>query len=213
MVGAHHAHRAQRVICTHLMLTPTSSLPFLAVSLCMCRHGSAAVIPCGCDCTHWRCWWLPLPFHFFLLLLLSSSYTSPLLRHQVCVCVLVEREKGMRVSHSHTTGLLPTTAGWWLRGGGCVTFTGCPCGCSSSLPHAVLCCLLVPAWHVLLTPSHATTTTSVMASWPHCLSSPLSVTAHVTAAAAGDTRPDRHPHVMMMMTLAGVCHCVRHTRC
>ena len=115
MVAARHARHAQRVICTHLMLTPTPSLPFLAVSLCMCRHGSAAVMPCGCDCTHWRCWWLPLPFHFFLLLLLlSSSYTSPLLRHQVCVCVLVEREKGMRVSHSHTTGLWPTIAGWWL---------------------------------------------------------------------------------------------------
>ena len=89
MVGAHHAHRAQRVICTHLMLTPTSSLPFLAVSLCMCRHGSAAVMPCGSDCIHWRCWWLPLPSHFFFLLLLSSSYTSPSLRHQVCVCVCV----------------------------------------------------------------------------------------------------------------------------
>ena len=166
MVGAHHAHRAQRVICTHLMLTPTSSLPLPAVSLCMCRHGSAAVMPCGCDCTHWRCWWLPLPFHFFLLLLLlSSSYTSPLLRHQVCVCVLVEREKGMRVSHSHTTGLLPTTPGWWLRGEEGVSRSQ---AVRVAAPHppplrAMLCCLLVPAWHMLLTPSHIRT--FVFATW------------------------------------------------
>merc|ERR1719326_260079 len=31
-------------------------------------HGSAAEMPCGSDCIHWRCWWLPLPSHFFFLL-------------------------------------------------------------------------------------------------------------------------------------------------
>ena len=113
MVGAHHAHHAQRVICTHLMLTPTPSLPLPAVPLCMCRHGNAAEMPCGCDCTHWRCWWLP--FHLlFLLLLLFLLHLSIVASSGVWVCALVEREKGMRVSHSHTTNLLPTTAGWWL---------------------------------------------------------------------------------------------------
>ena len=112
MVGAHHAHHAQRVICTHLMLTPTPSLPLPAVPLCMCRHGSAAVMPCGCDCTHWRCRWLPLPFH--LLLLLPSLFHFSVASSGVWVCALVEREKGMRVSHSHTTNLLPPNAGWWV---------------------------------------------------------------------------------------------------
>ena len=110
MVAAHHAHHAQRVICTHLVLTPTPSLPLLAVSLFMCRQSSAAVMPCGSDCTHWRCWWLPLPSHLLLLPLFHFSVAS--LPGALVVCV--EREEGMRVSHSHTTGLLPPNAGWWL---------------------------------------------------------------------------------------------------
>ena len=45
------------------------SPPPRCLTLHVCRHGSAAVMPCGCDCTHWRCWWLPLPSHLLLLLL------------------------------------------------------------------------------------------------------------------------------------------------
>ena len=99
-----------------------ASLP-LFVPLCVCRW------QCGCDCTLWRCWWLPLPSH--LLLLLSPFSTFPSLRHQVCTwckCVLGRRgcvchtatpsalcqlqagrcgfvlvaEGGRGVSHSHT---------------------------------------------------------------------------------------------------------------
>ena len=110
MVAARHARHAQRVICTHLMPTLTPSLPFLAVPLWMCRHSSAAVMPCGCDCTPLRCWWLPLPSHLLLLPLFHFSVAS--LPGALVVCV--ERERGMRVSHSHSTGLLPATQGWWL---------------------------------------------------------------------------------------------------
>ena len=114
MVAARHARHAQRVICTHLTLTPTPSLPLLAVSLFMCRHGSAAVMPCSCDCIHWRCWWLPLPSHllppFSTSLFLLRCFVASLPGVRWCWW----RGKGMRVSHSHTTGLLPTTPGLWL---------------------------------------------------------------------------------------------------
>ena len=68
----------------------------------------------------------------------------------------------------------------------------------------MLYCLLVPACHMLLTPSHATTT-SVMASWPHCPSSPLlsplcDSTHPISSSSSGNRRPDMHPHVMRMMT-------------
>ena len=44
MVAARHARHAQRVICTHVMLTPTPSLPFPAVpSACA---GTAVQLRC-----------------------------------------------------------------------------------------------------------------------------------------------------------------------
>ena len=158
------------------MLTLTPSLPLPAVSLFMCRHSSAAVMPRGSDCIHWRCWWLPLPSHFFFLLPFQLLHRCVIR----CVCGCWWRGRRGCVFHTAT----PPASCHQLQAGGClfalmaegeegVTFTGCVYGCSSSLlPHAMLCCLLVPAWHVLLTPSH-TTTTPVMASWPHCPSSPL----------------------------------------
>ena len=155
MVGAHHAHRAQRVICTHLMLTATSSLPLPAVSLCMCRHGSAAVMPCGCDCTHWRCRWLPLPSHL-LLPLLSLFYFSIAASSGVCGCWW----RGRRGCVFHTA--TPPASCHQLKAGGCLfvlvaegrRVCHCACGCSSSsLALAVLCCLLVPPCHMVLTPS------------------------------------------------------------
>ena len=87
--------------------------PPLAAPLFMCRHCSAAVMPCGCDCTHWRCWWFPLPFHL-LFLFPSLFHVSIAASLSGVLVVCVEMEKVMRVSHSHTTNLLPTTAGWWL---------------------------------------------------------------------------------------------------
>ena len=170
MVAAHHAHHAQRVICTHLMLTPTSSLPLPAVPLCMCRHGNAAEMPCGCDCTHWRCWWLP--FHLlFLLLLLFLLHLSIVASSGVWVCALVEREKGC-VFHTAT----PPASCQQLQAGGClfVLVAEGVEGVSRSQaarvaapppppPHAMLCCLLVTAWHVLLTPSRIRT--NVFATW------------------------------------------------
>ena len=106
----------------------------------------------------------------------SSSCTSPSLRHQVCGCVRWWRgRRDACFTQPHHRPLANNSRLVAEGGGGCVTFTGCACGCTSSpssLPLAVLYCLLVPACHMLLTPSHATTT-SVMASWPHCPSSPL----------------------------------------
>ena len=109
----------------------------------------------------------------------SSSCTSPSLRHQVCGCVRWWRgRRDACFTQPHHRRLannfrLVAACLCLLLKGEDVSRSQALCGCSSSLlPHAVLCCLLVPPWHVLLTPSH-TTTTSVMASWPHCLSSPL----------------------------------------
>ena len=155
---------AQRVICTHLMLTPTPSLPLPAVSLCMCRHGSAAVMPCGCDCTHWRCWWLPLPSHFFFLLpfqLLCCFIT----RCVGSVCGEGEGDACFTQPHhrplANNCRLVVACLCWWLRGGGCVTVrVAAP---HPPPPRAMLCCLLVPAWHVLLTPSRIRT--FVFATW------------------------------------------------
>ena len=144
MVGAHHAHHAQRVICTHLMPTLTSSLPLPAVPLCMCRHGSAAVMPCGSDCIHWRCWWLPLPFHFFFLLpfqLLHRCVTR-------CVCVLMEGERGC-VFRTTT----PPASCQQLQAGGCLfvlvaegrRVCHCACGCTTSSPSPCYAVLFVGA--------------------------------------------------------------------
>merc|ERR1719326_1679056 len=55
-------------------------------------HGSAAEMPCGSDCIHWRCWWLPLPFHFFFLLPFQLLHRC--VTRCVCVCVLMEGERG-----------------------------------------------------------------------------------------------------------------------
>ena len=199
------------------MLTPTPSLPLPAVSLCMCRHGSAAVMPCGSDCIHWRCWWLPLPSHFFFLLpfqLLCCFIT----RCVGSVCGEGEGDACFTQPHhqplANNCRLVAACLCWWLRGeGGCVTFTGCPCGCSSPpLPHAVLFVGASMAHAAHTQPRHHHTCHGIVASLP-ILSSPLSVTARIPAAAAGGRRPDKHPHVMMMMTRAGVCHCVHHTSC
>ena len=173
VVAAHHARHAQRVICTHLMLTPTSSLPFLAVSLCMCRHGSAAVMPCGCDCTHWRCWWLPLPSHFFFLLpfqLLCCFITRCV--GSVCgegegdACFTQPQHRPL----ASNSRLVAACLCWWLRGGGCVTVRVA----APPLPLPLLCCVVCWCHHATWC-SHpaATTTTRVMASWPNCLSSSL----------------------------------------
>ena len=113
MVGAHHARHAHHVICTHLMLTPTPSLPLPAVPLCMCRHGSAAVMPCGCDCTHWRCRWLPLPSHL-LLPLLSLFYFSIAASSGVCGCWW----RGRRGCVFHTA--TPPASCQQLLAGGCL---------------------------------------------------------------------------------------------
>ena len=113
MVAARHAHRAQRVICTHLMPTLTPSLPLPAVPLCLCRHGSAAEMPCGSDCIHWRCWWLPLPFHFFFLLPFQLLHRC--VTRCVCVCVLMEGERGC-VFHTTT----PPASCQQLQAGGCL---------------------------------------------------------------------------------------------
>ena len=167
------------VICTHLMPALTPSLPLLAVSLCMCRHSSAAVMPCGCDCTPLRCWWLPLPFHFFFLLLLSSSYTSPSLRHQVCVCVCVcvggEGEGGACFTQPHHQPLA-TNSRLVAEGEEGVSRSQAVRVAAPPLPppFPLLCCIVCWCQHGTCCshPAH-TTTTPVMASWPHCLSSPL----------------------------------------
>ena len=57
----------------------------------MCRQSSAAVMPCGSNCTHWRCRWLPLPSHL-LLPLLSLFYFSIAASSGVCVCAGGEGE-------------------------------------------------------------------------------------------------------------------------
>ena len=113
-------------------------------------------MPCGCDCTHWCCWWLPLPSHFFFLLFLFYLSIAALPGVRVCKCVLVEREKGM-----FHTATAPASC-QQLKAGGCLfvlvaegrRVCHCACGCSSSsLALAVLCCLLVPPCHMVLTPS------------------------------------------------------------
>ena len=148
-------------------------------------------------------------------------YTSPSLRHQVCGCVRWWRGRRGCVFHTATppTSCQQLQAGGCLLvlvaegEGGCVTFTGCPCGCSSPpLPHAVLFVGASMAHAAHTQPRHHHTCHGIVASLP-ILSSPLSVTARIPAAAAGGRRPDKHPHVMMMMTRAGVCHCVHHTSC
>ena len=175
MVAAHHAHHAQRVICTHLVLTPTPSLPLLAVSLFMCRQSSAAVMPCGSNCIHWRCWWLPLPSHL-LLPLLSLFYFSIAASSGVCVCAGGEGEGDACFTQPHhrplatNSRLVAACLCWWLRGGGCVTVRVA----APPLPLPLLCCVVCWCHHATWC-SHpaATTTTRVMASWPNCLSSSL----------------------------------------
>ena len=169
MVGA---HRAQRVICTHVMLTLTPSLPFLAVPLCMCRHGSAAVMPCGCDCTHWRCWWLPLPSHLLLLLL-------PLFHFSVASLpgVCVGGEGRGCVFHTAT----PPASCHQRQAGGClfvlvaegeegVTFTGSVCVAAPPPPPSPCCTVLfvgVSMAHAAHTqPHHHHICHGIMASLP-----------------------------------------------
>ena len=152
VVGARHA---QRVVCTHLMLTPSLPLP-RCPTLHVCRHSSTAVMPCGCDCTHWCCWWLlpPIP------LLLPPPLPFPLLccfitRCVGSVCGDGESDACFTQPHhqplANNCRLVVACLCWWLRGR------------RVSHSQAMLCCLLVPAWHVLLTPSHIRT--SVFATW------------------------------------------------
>ena len=135
----------------------------------MCRHGSAAEMPCGSDCIHWRCWWLPLPFHFFFLLPFQLLHRC--VTRCVCVCVLMEGERGC-VFHTTT----PPASCQQLQAGGCLLVLVaegrrrvchihrlCVWLHLLSPPRAMLCCLLVPAWHVLLTPSRIRT--FVFATW------------------------------------------------
>ena len=147
--------------------------PSLAVSLFMCRHGSAAVMPCGSDCIHWRCWWLPLPSHFFFLLpfqLLCCFIT----RCVGSVCGEGEGDACFTQPHHRplatNSRLVAACLCWWLRGGGCVTVRVA----APPLPLPLLCCVACWCQHGTCCshPAH-TTTTPVMASWPHCLSSPL----------------------------------------
>ena len=126
--------------------------------------------------------------------------------------------EGMRVSHSHTTGLLPTTPGWWLRGEEGVSRSQAVRVAAPPLPppFPLLCCIVCWCQHATCC-SHPATPPPHQ-SWhrgltaPPLLSSPLSVTAHIpsAAAAAGGRRPDIHPHVMMMMTRRCVPLCAPH---
>ena len=81
-----------------------------------CPTLSVQAQQCSCDAV-----WLLL--HPLVLLVAASSHStsssSSLFNFSIAALpavlgVCVEREKRMRVSHSHTTGLLPTTPGWWL---------------------------------------------------------------------------------------------------
>ena len=158
------AHHAQCVICTHLMLTLTPSLPFprcltLHVQAQLrCRVAVTAPIGAAGGC----------PSHPTSSS--SSSFsTSPSLRYQVCVCASVcwwRGRKGCFTQPQHrplasNSRLVAACLCWWLRGGGCVTVrVAAP---HPPPPRAMLCCLLVPAWHVLLTPSRIRT--FVFATW------------------------------------------------
>ena len=170
MMAAHHA---QCVICTHLMLTLTPSLPFprcltLHVQAQLrCRVAVTAPIGAAGGC----------PSHPTSSS--SSSFsTSPSLRYQVCVCASVcwwRGRKGCFTQPQHrplasNSRLVAACLCWWLRGGGCVTVRVA----APPLPLPLLCCVVCWCHHATWC-SHpaATTTTRVMASWPNCLSSSL----------------------------------------
>ena len=104
-------------------------------------------MPCGCDCTHWCCWWLPLPSHFFFLLFLFYLSIAALPGVRVCKCVLVEREKGM-----FHTATAPASC-QQLKAGGCLfvlvaegrRVCHCACGCTTSSPSPCYAVLFVGA--------------------------------------------------------------------
>ena len=125
----------------------------------------------------------------------SPFSTSPSLRHQVCVGVGGEGEGDACFTQPHSRPLanncrlVAACLCWWLRGGGgCVTFTGCACGCTSS-PFPCCAVLLVGASMSRAAhtqPRHHHISHGIVVSLP-LLPSPLSVTAHIVAAAGGQT--------------------------